>query len=87
MDDINVEAAFDAVARAALRRGEQDDDLYVVGRFKTFWLLSAYDIIILYLDLTNRVNLISSVARIVCDLFLWLTTAYPVTPWKLIESL
>lgn len=28
MDDINVEAAFDAVARAALRRGEQDDDLY-----------------------------------------------------------
>lgn len=29
MDDINVEAAFDAVARAALRRGEQDDDLYV----------------------------------------------------------
>lgn len=26
MDDINVEAAFDAVARSALRRGEQDDD-------------------------------------------------------------
>eukprot|EP00178_Gracilaria_changii_P001543 TRINITY_DN1209_c2_g1_i1.p3 TRINITY_DN1209_c2_g1~~TRINITY_DN1209_c2_g1_i1.p3 ORF type:complete len:208 (+),score=47.24 TRINITY_DN1209_c2_g1_i1:416-1039(+) len=26
MDDINVEAAFEAVARAALRRGEQDDD-------------------------------------------------------------
>lgn len=30
MDDINVESAFDAVARAALRRGEQDDDLYVL---------------------------------------------------------
>lgn len=27
MDDINVEAAFEAVARAALTRGEQDDDL------------------------------------------------------------
>lgn len=26
MDDINVEAAFEAVTRAALRRGEQDDD-------------------------------------------------------------
>lgn len=26
MDDINVEAAFDAVARSALRRSEQDDD-------------------------------------------------------------
>lgn len=31
MDDINVEAAFDAVARSALRRSEQDDDLYVVS--------------------------------------------------------
>lgn len=27
MDDINVECAFDAVARCALQRGEQDDDL------------------------------------------------------------
>lgn len=27
MDDINVESAFDAIARAALRRGEKDDDL------------------------------------------------------------
>lgn len=27
MEDINVETAFEAVARAALRRGEQDDDL------------------------------------------------------------
>lgn len=27
MDDINVEAAFDAVARSGLRRGEQDEDL------------------------------------------------------------
>lgn len=26
MDDINVDAAFDAIARSALRRGEQDDD-------------------------------------------------------------
>lgn len=33
MDDINVEAAFDAVARSALRRGEQDDDLYVTVKF------------------------------------------------------
>lgn len=28
-DDIHVEEAFDAVARAALRRAEQDEDLYV----------------------------------------------------------
>lgn len=27
MDDINVEAAFDAVARSGLRRGELDEDL------------------------------------------------------------
>lgn len=36
MDDINVDAAFDAVARSALRRGEQDDDLYVLPKFMIF---------------------------------------------------
>lgn len=42
MDDINVESAFDAVARAALRRGEQDDDLYVgipLSSHQTFLLI------------------------------------------------